>query len=161
MNAACFGMRKTIRPMVLRLFLTAIVLYLGSASPAAAESFTTECPKNYPDAHEKILQSAQMLHGTDGSWAAGDREMILENGLEHWIERHPKDQWWFHRAVLRCAYGPSREGPELRLPVPGVLREYHILIKPPWTPGCPPPSDKDTIFVRAWAVSAADPISES
>lgn len=158
------GLDKAIRPTILMLFLASIGSHLGSASSAAAESFTTECPGNHPNAHEKILQSAQMLHATDGSWAAGDREMILENGDEHWIERHPKDQWWFHRAVLLCKYQAAKatkpEASEkisiLRLNVPGVLREYHIVLR---VIGAQSANDITTL--RAWVVSADDPLSES
>lgn len=148
----------------LALFSVAVAVFLGATFPVAAEYFVTECPREHPNKPEKTFQSAQMLHGTDGSWAAGDREMIQENGDEHWIERHPKDQWWFHRAVLLCKYqaakGTKPEASEkisiLRLNVPGVLREYHVVYRFIRTQ-----SSLDKVSIRAWAVSADDPLSES
>lgn len=160
MNASCLGMPKTIQPMVLRSFLAAFVFCFGSAPVIAAESFTTECPRNHPDAPENAFQFAFMLHDGEASWAAGDdKEMVMENGLEHWVTLFPKNDWWFHQAALSCYYGAYKDGPELRIPLPGVLREYHVLLRPPRTAGYAGP--KEPVFVRAWAVSANDPISES
>jgi hypothetical protein len=139
---------------------TAFVVYLAvglgfvpemGTAAHAAERIVTECPKTHPNAVDKTLRSAFMLHDGESGWEGASEDMVMVGDAEHRTEYHTEKSRRFDRAVLQCNYGAFRTGPELRILVPGILREYHFILRK-----TPQGSTSNVQWLRVWAVSETE-----
>ncbi|MBI4968937.1 MAG: hypothetical protein HZC25_12545 [Rhodospirillales bacterium] len=124
-----------------------ITLLFGLTSwTAQAKEVITECPYLLPSDPKIRLFLAEMLHlGDAGTVDSGDYEVKIAPKLLYTPHIYG-EKGGFEGAVLLCRYGKWEAEIQLRLPVPGKMIRYDIVVYYPGGKAHP-------IYLRAWATS--------